>query len=168
MATERVWSSGIDTVVDSALHEQRLVGAVVLVAKDGSLIYERAAGFADRETQRPVELNTIFRYASLTKPIVSAAAMAMVEQGQIQLDDPVTRWLPDFRPKTADGNTPVITVRHLLTHTAGLDYGSQQPADNSPYRKAGISDGFDDVPPEGLSIDEELRRISTQPLLFSA
>src|ERR1700743_1114545 len=92
MTVEESWASGIDAVIASALRDQRVVGVVVLIAQDGTLIYQRAAGYADRETDRPVELETIFRYASLTKPIVSAAAMAMAEQKTIDLDDPVTRW----------------------------------------------------------------------------
>jgi len=62
--------------------------------------------------------DTIFRLASVTKPIVAIAAMRLVEQGLIGLDDPVTRWLPDFGPRLADGNEPVIRIRDLLTHTA--------------------------------------------------
>src|SRR3546814_8683538 len=66
----------------------------------------------------PMREDAIFLLASLTKPIVTAAIMRLVEQHRIELDAPVTDWLPDFQPKTADRTTPVITIRQLLTHTA--------------------------------------------------
>ena len=111
MASDSGMVSRIDAVVDAALAEKRLVGGVVLVADDGETVYARAAGHADREAGAPVTLYTIFRFASLTKPIVSAATMALVEDGVIGIDDPVTRYLPDFRPKLPDGTEPVITIR---------------------------------------------------------
>jgi CubicO group peptidase (beta-lactamase class C family) len=155
----------VSDAIERALSDERLVGVVVLVARDGELVYRRAAGFADREAGRPVREDTLFRFASLTKPIVTAAAMAMIERGQIGLDDVVTRWLPEFRPRTGDGNEPAITLRHLLTHTAGLGYSFLQPI-NGPYRRAGISDGFDAVAP-GLRMEEELRRLTAVPLSYA-
>src|SRR5262247_1073614 len=98
----------------------RLVGAIVLVARDGQIVYRRAAGLADRERAVPMREEAVFRLASLTKPLVTAAALRMVELGKITLADPVTRYLPDFRPRLPSGEVPVITLRHLLTHTAGL------------------------------------------------
>jgi CubicO group peptidase (beta-lactamase class C family) len=150
----------VRATIDRAIAEQRLVGAVVLVARDGRIVYRGAAGEADRDLHRPMREDAIFRYASLTKPIVSAAAMVMIERGTIALDDEVTKWLPAFRPRTADGDEPRITIKHLLTHTAGLTYGLMQKADG-PYHRAGISDGLDQP---GLSMDEELRRIASVPL----
>src|SRR3546814_1969585 len=95
-----------------------LVGGVVLVARGGEVIFRRAAGFADREAGIPMREDSIFLLASLTKPIVTAAIMRLVEQHRIELDAHVTDWRPDFQPKTADGTTPVIPIRQLLTHTA--------------------------------------------------
>lgn len=139
-----------------------IVGAVVLVARDGEIVYERAAGFADREAGKPVERDTLFRLASLTKLVVSCAAMALVDKGALSLDDPVTRWIPDFRPALEDGRVPIIRVRHLLNHTAGLAYRMSEPEDG-PYHRAGVSEGMDEP---GLSIEENLRRIASAPLLF--
>jgi CubicO group peptidase (beta-lactamase class C family) len=102
----------------------------------------------------------MFRLASLSKPIVSAAAMALVERGRLDLQDPVPKWLPDFRPQTKDGSVPFITIRHLLTHTAGLSYGFLQPSDGA-YHRAGVSDGLDR---SGISLDEEVRRIAAAGL----
>jgi CubicO group peptidase (beta-lactamase class C family) len=150
----------IDEVIDRAIAEQRIVGTVVLVSHDGKLVYQRAAGLADRESKRPMQVDTTFRLSSVSKPIVSAAALVLVDQGKLSLDDPVTKWLPDFRPKLANGTVPTITVRQLLTHTSGLGYKfAEKPG--TPYYKAGVSDGFDEL---RISLDENLRRLATAPL----
>ena len=143
--------------------ERRIVGTVVLVAHDGRLIYRRAAGLADREAGRPMDEQLVFRLASFTKPIVTAAAMHLVEAGTISLDDPVTRYLPDFRPALADGTRPTITLEHLLTHTSGSDTVSSKRRTAS-MRNCGISDGLD-LP--GFDLDENLRRLASAPLAFA-
>jgi CubicO group peptidase (beta-lactamase class C family) len=167
-AAESKIASRLDAVIDQAISEDRIVGAVVLVARDGEIIYRRAAGYADREAARPAQEDTIFRLASMSKPIVSLAALALADQGALTLDDPVTRWLPDFRPKLEDGSTPTITVRHLLTHTAGLNYGFLEPEDG-PYHAAGVSDGLDyPVHADGgrLTLEENMQRLAAAPLLY--
>lgn len=153
----------IDGVLDRAVAEQRLVGVVVLVVRDGKLVYHRAAGLADRETQRPMTEDALFRFSSVTKPFVSAALMRLVEQGKIKLDAPVTTYLPDFKPKLADGTTPVITIRQLLTHTAGLTYGLAE-GPSHPYHTLGVSDGLD---LSGISLDANVSRIGQAPLAFA-
>ena len=112
-------TAAIDSAIDAALAEKRIVGGVVLVMQDGEIAYRRAAGLADRERGAPMREDAVFRLASLTKPLVTAAALRMVELGKIALADPVTRYLPDFRPALPNGEVPAITLRHLLTHTAG-------------------------------------------------
>src|SRR5687768_3255857 len=104
-------AKALDGVVDQAIADGRLVGAVVLVSHDGKLVYQRAAGNADREANRPMQVDTLFRWSSVSKPVVTAAALALVDQGKLSLDDPVTKWLPTFQPQMSDGTTPVITVR---------------------------------------------------------
>lgn len=152
--------SRIDSVIDQAIAQKRIVGAVVLVSQDGKLVYHAAKGFADREAGQPMKLDTVFRLSSVSKPIVTAAALALVDQGKLSLDDPVTRWLPDFHPKLASGEAPMITVRQLLTHTSGLGYKfAQKPG--SPYHLGGVSDGFDELRP---SLDENVRRLAAVPL----
>lgn len=146
----------LDRAVDAAIEQERIVGAVLLVAEDGDIVYSRAAGFADREAGLPVALDTIFRLASVTKPMVSAAALSLAEAGVIGLDDPVTRFLPGFRPRLADGSEPVIAIRHLLTHTSGLIYGYPPEAD--------ISEGLDKP---GRDMASNLARIAAQPLAFA-
>jgi len=150
----------VDAVIDQAITENRIVGAVVLIAQDGKLVYERAAGFADRESNKPMRLDTLFRLSSVSKPIVTVAALALADRNKLSLDDPVTKWLPEFKPKLADGTTPTITIRQLLTHTAGLGYRfTEEP--NGPYHQAQISDGFDDIK---IDLAEELRRLASVPL----
>jgi CubicO group peptidase (beta-lactamase class C family) len=151
----------IDAVITRALTDNRIVGAVVLVARDGELVYQHAAGFADRESRTEMRVDTLFRLASVTKAIVCAAAMTMVERDEVALEARIDRWLPEFRPKLSSGESPAITIRHLLTHTAGLDYRFQQPPDG-PYARANVSDGFDQP---GLFLQENIRRIASAPLV---
>ena len=136
------------------------MGAVVLISRDGKLVYQKAAGFADRERKKPMTLDTVFRFSSVTKPIVSAAALALVDRGTMKLDDPVTKYLPTFRPRLDKGEVPPITIRQLLTHTSSLGYKFQEKA-GGPYHQAGVSDGFDEV---RISLEENLKRISKVPL----
>jgi CubicO group peptidase (beta-lactamase class C family) len=161
MSDDRL-KSLLDGVVQKAVDDQQIVGTVLLVSIGGHLAYERAAGYADREAQRPVKLNTIFRWASLTKIVIAAATLALVERKTLSLDDPITRFLPEFRPKMPDGRTPTITVRHLLSHTAGLTYSLFEPKGDGPYHRARVSDGLDQP---GLSIETNLARIASVPLL---
>ena len=151
----------IDGAIDRAIGNHRIIGTVVMIAQRGELIYHRAAGFADREAGRPMRENAIFRLASVTKPIVSAAVMKLVQDGKLGLDDPVTKWLPYFRPQLTEGDRPVITLRHLLTHTSGLSYGLSEPG--NPYHKFGISDGLD-MPK--ISLEGNLRALAEAPLFF--
>ncbi|GAB3742334.1 serine hydrolase domain-containing protein [Microlunatus parietis] len=151
----------VDAAIDNALAERRIVGTVVLIAKDGELAYRRAAGLADRETGRPMTEQTWFRWSSLSKPVTATTTLALVERGELDLTSPVTRWLPDFRPALADGTRPEITVDHLLLHTAGLRYGFGDPTGD--YPAAGISDGLDRT---GLTLADNVARIAGVPLLF--
>ncbi len=152
----------VDAAIDAAIAEKRVVGAVVLIAYDGKVVHRRAAGLSNREARTPMSAERIFRLSSLTKPIVSAAAMALVEKGKLGLDETLTKWLPDFRPRLADGRAPVITLRQLLTHTSGLGYGFGEGPDG-PYHQAQISDGLDE---STVSLEKNLRRLASVPLLF--
>ncbi|OLF53703.1 serine hydrolase domain-containing protein [Pseudomonas chlororaphis] len=152
----------MDRVIERAIAEQRIVGTVVVVMRDGQVVYRRAGGFADREAARPMTEDTVLRLASITKPIVSAVVMSLVEQGTLSLEDPVTRWLPDFRPRLADGSQPPITLKQLLTHSAGLSYGFLE-AEHGPYRTAGVSDGLAEP---GMRLEDNLERIASVPLSY--
>lgn len=155
-------AQALDAAIDTALAEKRVVGTVVLVARHGEIVYRRATGLADREAGKPMREDAVFRLASITKPLVVAAAMRLVEQGLIALDRPVADWLPDFRPRLADGTAPTITIHHLLTHTSGLSYRFSEPAGGA-YHRLNISDGLDQP---GLSLAENLSRLAKAPLVF--
>ena len=160
--TDGPMTKALDAVLDEALAAKKIVGGVVMVAKDGQTAYARPFGMADREAGRPVERDTIFRFASLTKPLMAVLTLGLIERGVMGLSDPVTKFLPDFRPKLENGEAPVITVRHLLTHTSGLRYRFFEPAGGS-YEKADISDGMD-IP--GRTFADNLARIASVPLAF--
>ena len=162
----RALRARLDDALDRAIGEARVVGAVVLVAHRGRLVYARAAGLADREARLPMEIDSRFRLSSVTKPIVALATMALAERGVLRLDDPLTRWLPGFAPRTASGRRANIALHHLLTHTAGLDYGFHTaPGEaDAVYHRLGVSDGLDLV---DFDLDENLRRIAQAPLLFA-
>jgi len=156
-------STRVQTLVQQALDQDRLVGTVVLVAQDGKLIHHQAYGWADHESRRAMTVDTVFRLASVSKPIVSTAALVLVAQGRLGLDDSILSWLPEFRPSLADGRLAQITVRQLLSHTAGLGYRFLETDAQGPYARAGVSDGMD---ASGISLGENLRRIATVPLLY--
>lgn len=152
-----------DALLDRVLAEGRLVGAVVLIHRDGRPFYSKAVGYADREGCTPMAQDTIFRLASMTKPVVSVAALALAEAGLLDLGDGVTAFLPDFTPEAPFGEEAVITIGHLLTHTSGLSYGFLQEGEGI-YRQAGISDGIDRP---GISLAQNLRRLAAMPLRFT-
>src|SRR5262245_54579942 len=162
VAAGHILEQRVTDCVRRTVSDERLVGAVVLVAHEGHTIVETAVGLADRDAGLTMRGDTIFRYSSFTKPIVAAAAMALVERGVIRLDDPVVHWLPAFRPKLANGDEPRLEIHHLLTHTAGFTYAMLQPEGGS-YQSAGVSDGLDQP---GLSMAEELERLARVPLVF--
>lgn len=149
-----VWQGWVDS--------GQIVGGVLLVAQGGVLRYVSARGWADRERRVTVTRDTRFRLASLTKLLTSVAVLQLCEQGVLSLDAPVTDWLPAFRPRLSDGREPVITLRHLLSHSSGLGYGFEQPPGNA-YALAGVSDGLDRV---AFDLQENLTRLAKLPLLF--
>ena len=124
----------IDRLLQESVDSNRIAGAVALVLHDGKVVYERSVGWADREAGRHMAPDAIFRIASQTKAITSVAAMILVEEGRLALNDPVSRYIPTFARTTvanrADSGRTVaparrgITVFDLLTHTAGISYGN--------------------------------------------
>jgi CubicO group peptidase (beta-lactamase class C family) len=131
----------IDAVLQQYVDENRLAGAVALVLRDGQTAYEKAVGWADKEAGRRMAPTTIFRIASQTKAVTSAAVLVLLEEGKLTLTDPVSRYIPSFanskvaiRNDAAAPGTPPeivparrpITIRDLLTHTAGISYGTDR------------------------------------------
>ncbi len=151
------WSSRLDAVIDEAIAEERIVGAVVLVSEGGETVYTHAAGHADREAGKPVAPDTIFRMASVTKPIVAATALALIDAEKLALDAPVTAWLPYFAPSLPDGRPATISIRHLLTHTAGLSYRTKATD------AAGVAGGLDN---DSIPLEENIRRLAAVPLIY--
>ena len=124
----------IDRVLQQHVDENRIAGAVGLVLQDGKPIYERAVGWSDREAGRRMSMDTIFRIASQTKALTSAAILMLMEEGRLSVTNPVGMFIPAFQKTTVavkgeSGITSVparraITIRDLLTHTAGISYGT--------------------------------------------
>jgi CubicO group peptidase (beta-lactamase class C family) len=102
-------------------------GVVTLVARDGKIVLLNAVGLADLETGRPMQPDTMFAIASMTKPIAATALMILKDEGRVALDDPVAKYLPEFGEVKFQGQPPErpITLRDVMTHTAGLGGGQQ-------------------------------------------
>ncbi|MGB0392310.1 MAG: serine hydrolase domain-containing protein [Flavobacteriaceae bacterium] len=137
----------LNTVLENYVENKQLPGAVVMISRKGKIVHTATVGYRDYETKDPIRENTIFRIASQTKAIVSVGIMTLLEQGKLLLDDPVGNYIPEFNTTTVavkDGATykvvPAnrkITIRDLLTHTAGIGYGWGLAHDQ--WKKAGIT-----------------------------
>jgi CubicO group peptidase (beta-lactamase class C family) len=132
----------IDSALQRYVDDNRVAGAVAIVMRDGKVVYEKAIGWSDREANRRMTTDAIFRIASQSKAITSVAALMLVEDGKVNLSDPISRWIPSFAKTTvavrrdstkpaSDSNRVIvparrqITVRDLLTHTSGMSYGGE-------------------------------------------
>ena len=133
--------------LEEYIDDERLAGAVVLVTRRGKLVFHEAFGERDAEADAPMRKDAIFRIASQTKAIVSAAAMILQEEGALLISDPVGKYLPEFMettvavPRDGGGYDVVaaerpVTIRDLLTHTSGFAYGTGIAGDR--WEKAGI------------------------------
>jgi CubicO group peptidase (beta-lactamase class C family) len=126
--------SRIDGFLQQYVDSNRVAGAVALVLRDGDVVYERAVGWADKEAGRRMTPDAMFRIASQTKALTSVAIMMLVEEGKIALNNPVSLFIPAFARTTiavrSDTGRQIvlaarrITIRDLLTHTAGISYGT--------------------------------------------
>jgi len=120
----------VDEYLQQQVDSSRIAGAVGLVLRDGKVVYERAVGYADKESGRRMRTDAMFRIASQTKALTSIAIMMLLEEGKVALDDPVSRFIPAYARTTVMVNGEVvpakrrITIRDLLTHTAGISYGT--------------------------------------------
>jgi CubicO group peptidase (beta-lactamase class C family) len=136
-------SAALEHYVDSG----QIAGSVTIVARHGKVAYLKAFGERDRASHSPMKVDSIFRIASQTKAIVTTAAMILQEQGKLLIQDPVSKYIPEFAhttvavPKDGGGYDVVpaerpITIRDLMTHTSGYDYGDGIAADR--WKAAGI------------------------------
>ena len=159
----------------------KLAGIQTLVARKGKVVHFKSTGLRDVENNKKIEKDTIFRIYSMTKPITSVALMQLFEQGLFQLADPVSKFLPEFKnPKVfLSGSYPhfmtspaerEITIRDLLTHTAGLTYGFHYRTNvDHAYRKVWSGPRGDNTdfsfPP--LDLENFSKSIASLPLEFS-
>ncbi|WP_435015462.1 serine hydrolase domain-containing protein [Tundrisphaera sp. TA3] len=163
----------IDEALEEAVASEQIPGGVALVFSRGKEAYLAIAGYRDGSRRKPVERSTLFRIASMTKPITAAAALTLVDDGRIGLDDPVANYLPEFaamqvldgKPDAGDARVPAdcpITVRHLLNHTAGFTYRfADHPVLGPLYAEFGISDGLAETPG---TMEQNVRRLARLPL----
>jgi CubicO group peptidase (beta-lactamase class C family) len=141
--------SRIRAVLQKEVDADRMPGAVVMIGRRGQLIYSEAIGFQDKGAGKPMSKDAIFRIYSMTKPLASVGAMMLVEEGKIQLNDPVSKFLPELAKMEVlvtdkDGKTTrepakrQITIHDLFRHTAGLTYGefSNIPEIKAAYAEA--------------------------------
>lgn len=174
ISKERV--NKLDAMLEEAVSKEQVPGLVALVVKDGKIVYHEAKGLSDVATGKKMEKNSIFRIASQTKAITSTAVMILWEEGRFRLDDPISKYIPEFKnPQilqnfrygdttyTTKPSTKEITIRHLLTHTSGLGYGVIDGDERMKmiYHKAGVVDLFTT---ENVTIGESVKRLAQLPL----
>ena len=162
MSTERL--ERINYFIEDFVNQNKLAGVVALIARHGKIVYRNNFGLMDIETNSPIECNTIFRLASMSKPIISVGAMILYEKGFFQLDDPVSKYIPEFKNlKVLSGKENKIpiremTIQDLLRHTSGLSYGFDNNYVDSLYRVLNVED-------EKNTLKEMIKKLAQVPLL---
>ena len=174
MSSERL--AELDTMCRQAIAKGDLPGVVALVVRNGKIIYNKGFGMAENETGKALKPDAIFRIASQTKAITATAVMMLWEQGKFNLDDPISKYIPEFKnPQvlksfkygdtsyTTEPARSEITIRQLLTHTSGLGYGVIDADERFTmmYKKAKIIDAFTT---ENISIGENIKKLARLPL----
>jgi CubicO group peptidase (beta-lactamase class C family) len=139
----------VDALLDSYVNDSRLAGVVALVLRDGKPVYQRAVGWADKEAGRKMAMDTEFRIASQSKALTSVAILQLMEEGKLTVNDQAGRWIPTFAktsvavPKENGGGLNIvpaqrpILIKDLLTHTAGINYGTS-PEIAAQYAAKGL------------------------------
>ena len=163
----------ISAAVDRGVADQRIAGMVTLILRHGQVVWFDARGQADREGGKPMQKDSIFRICSMTKPITSTAVMMLYEEGRFTLEDPVSRFLPEFKNpklfvKPASGypyTIPAkeITIRDLLRHTSGLTYPWNDVLGKA-YADANVATGI--LQYDG-TIGDSVKRLAALPLLYN-
>ena len=165
----------IDKMIQQSIDSGWIAGAVGFIARDGKIIYDKSFGVSDIEKKSPLQKDDIFRIASQTKAITSVAVMMLFEEGKLLLDDPVSKYIPEFsHPSVLDKfnekdttftTVPAsreITIRDLLTHTSGIDYagiGSEKM--RAIYAKNSIPGGFGS---DQLVLGNKMKALGKLPL----
>lgn len=157
-----------DQIITDLMRKHAIPGGAVAVLRDGKLIYARGFGYADVENKTPVQPDALFRIASVSKPITSAAIMKLVEEGKLKLDDRVAPFIAHLTPApgaTVDPRWEQITIRHLLNHTGGWDRtkpnGGFDPIDRPAIAAAAVN------APAPASAETLIRYMKGMPLDFN-
>jgi CubicO group peptidase (beta-lactamase class C family) len=164
----------IGTAVQHDIDDKRIAGAVTLVMRRGHVAWFKAQGSMDREANKAMSPDAMFRICSMSKPITSAAVMMLYERGAFLLDDPISKYLPEFKNpkvlvKPATGQpytipaTKEITIRDLLRHTSGLTYNWNTDL-GQMYHDASVASGL--LQYDG-TIEDSVKRLAALPLLFN-
>jgi CubicO group peptidase (beta-lactamase class C family) len=173
MSPERL--QRIDRVLNEYVSKAQLPGAVALIVRNGKIIYEKSFGYSQVEKKTPLKNDNIFRIASQTKAITSLGVMMLWEEGKFLLDDPISKYIPEFKdPKvlvsfsdkdstySAQPAKSEITIRQLLTHSSGIDYPAIGNKEfKAIYAKAGIPVGFG-KPADVLA--DKMKKLAKLPL----
>lgn len=165
----------VPALLKEAIERKQIIGAVVLVARRGKVIHVSTAGLRDIESKAPMTDGTIFRIASMSKPITSVAVMQLVEDGKLKLTDPLSKFVPEFKEMkvavpSEDGKSfevvkaeREITIHDLLTHSSGITYRiMRKPHVAKLYEEAGVCDGLAESP---VSLADNVRKIARLPLV---
>ena len=158
----------IEPAVQAYVDDGRLAGVMTMVARRGQVVHWAAAGMRDLDAGDPLEPDDIFRIYSMTKPITSTGVMILVDEGAVALDDPVSKFIPEFADvevldddgeRVAPGGP--MTIEHLLTHTSGLTYGffGNSPVDHL-YNESGFFT-------QSVGLEDFAQRVAGLPLLAS-
>jgi CubicO group peptidase (beta-lactamase class C family) len=161
-----------DTVLADAVDRGALAGAVALVIRRGQVVYSRTIGWRDAEARIPMTEDSLFRIASMTKPVTSVAVMALCEEGKIGLEDPISQYIPELaKPRVLVVQDETfslvpaereITIHDLLTHTAGISYRLwDRPHLGRLYAEADIHDGLSE---STAPLKENVARLARLPL----
>jgi len=172
LSSERLDRIGI--AVQRSIDDKQIAGAVTLVVRHGRVAWFKAQGMMDREAGKAMRPDAMFRICSMTKPITSVAVMMLYEEGRFQLDDPISKYLPEFKNpkvlvKPASGEpysipaTREILIKDLLRHTSGLTYNWNEKL-GKMYNDANVASGL--LQYDG-TIGDSVKRLAALPLLFN-
>jgi CubicO group peptidase (beta-lactamase class C family) len=165
----------IDNMVEEHLKNQYIPGAVVLVARNGKIVYHKAYGFSDVEKNIALKKDDIFRIASQSKAVTALAVMMLWEEGKFLLDDPLSKYIPEFKNQTilktfnpSDSSFTTepakgeVTIRQLLTHSSGIDYPNIGTKEfQAIYAKAGVPSG---IGSNAKTLGEKIKILGKLPL----
>jgi CubicO group peptidase (beta-lactamase class C family) len=155
----------ITQVLRADVERGRIPGAIVLVARKGRVAYLQPVGFRDKASGAPMTADAIFRIASMTKPIVTVAALSLYEEGRLVLSDPVSKYIPAFKDQKVGLERVAVeremTIQDLMRHTSGLTYGNRGTTEL--YRMYPQSSNESSLT---LTMDEFIERLAKAPLLY--